>query len=79
MKPGPEDAPQPTRRRLLHTRLTFRKLVSAHEYDALGEDFENKEHELFGKGGFEKRVDRRVSGTEKQFGLYDSAQFTRRV
>jgi hypothetical protein len=35
----------------------FRKLVSAHEYSSLGEEFENKEHELFGEDGFEKMVD----------------------
>jgi len=56
----------------------FRKLVSAHEYDALGEDFENKEHELFGEDGFEKMVDK-VSGIEKQLGIYDLAQFTPKV
>ena len=53
----------------------FRKLVSAHEYDALGEAFENKEHELFGEDGFEHMVDK-VSGIEKQLGIYDLAQFT---
>jgi hemerythrin-like domain-containing protein len=26
----------------------FRKIVSKNEYDSLGEDFEKKEHELFG-------------------------------
>ncbi|WP_395741657.1 hemerythrin domain-containing protein [Prosthecobacter sp.] len=31
----------------------FRQIVSQHEYDSLGEDFEKKEHELFGKEGFE--------------------------
>jgi hemerythrin-like domain-containing protein len=56
----------------------FRKLVSAHEYDALGEDFENKEHELFGEDGFEKMVGR-VSRIEKQLGIYDLAQFTPKV
>ena len=53
----------------------FRKLVSAHEYDALGEAFEKKEHELFGEDGFEKMADE-VSGIEKQLGIYDLAQFT---
>ena len=53
----------------------FRKIVSAHEYDALGEDFEKKEHELFGEDGFEKMVDR-VSTIEKTLGIYDLAQFT---
>jgi hypothetical protein len=36
----------------------FRKIVSPHEFDSLGEDFEKKEDELFGEDGFEKVVDR---------------------
>jgi len=53
----------------------LRKVVSAHEYDALGEDFEKKEHELFGEGGFEKNVER-VAVIEKAFGIDDLAAFT---
>jgi hemerythrin-like domain-containing protein len=53
----------------------FRKIVSGHEYDSLGEDFEKKEHELFGDEGFEGMVDK-VSGVEKKLGIYDLAQFT---
>src|SRR6266700_3093694 len=53
----------------------FRKIVSLHEFDALGEDFEKKEDELFGEDGFEKVVDK-VAGIEKRFGIYDLAQFT---
>jgi hemerythrin-like domain-containing protein len=53
----------------------FRILVSANEYDSLGEDFEKKENELFGDDGFEKMVDK-VAGIEKKFGIYDLAQFT---
>ncbi len=53
----------------------FRKIVSPHEFDSLGEDFEKKEDELFGEGGFEKVVDR-VAGIEKRFSIYDLAQFT---
>jgi hemerythrin-like domain-containing protein len=53
----------------------FRGIVSAHEFDSLGEDFEKKEEELFGDDGFEKMVDK-VAGIEKQFGIYDLAQFT---
>ncbi len=56
----------------------FRLIVSAHEYAALGEQFEDKEHELFGEDGFEKMVDR-VAGIEKTLGIYDLAQFTPRV
>jgi hemerythrin-like domain-containing protein len=53
----------------------FRGIVSAHEFDSLGEDFEKKEDELFGDDGFEKMVDK-VAGIEKQLGIYDLAQFT---
>jgi hemerythrin-like domain-containing protein len=53
----------------------FRKIVSGHEYDSLGEDFEKKEHELFGKEGFEGMVEK-VAGIEKTLGIYDLAQFT---
>jgi hemerythrin-like domain-containing protein len=53
----------------------FRKVVGKHEYDALGDDFEKKEHELFGDDGFEKMVDR-VANIEKALGVYDLAQFT---
>lgn len=53
----------------------FRKLVTRNEYDALGEDFEKKEHELFGEDGFEKNVDE-VGRIEKALGIYDLAQFT---
>jgi hemerythrin-like domain-containing protein len=56
----------------------FRKIVSGHEYDSLGEEFEDKEHQLFGEDGFEKMVDR-VAGIEKALGIYDLAQFTPRV
>jgi hemerythrin-like domain-containing protein len=55
----------------------FRRIVSANEYDALGEDFEKKEHQLFGSDGFEKMVDR-VAGIEKKLGIYDLASFTPR-
>ncbi len=53
----------------------FRKIVSKHEYDALGEEFENNEQKLFGKGGFETMVDR-VATIEKALGIYDLEQFT---
>lgn len=56
----------------------FRKIVSAHEYDSLGEDFEKKEHELFGADGFETMVDK-VAAIEKELGIYDLAQFTPKI
>ena len=42
----------------------FRGIVSADEFDSLGEDFEKKEDELFGDDGFFKIVDR-VAQLEK--------------
>lgn len=56
----------------------FRKLVSKNEYDSLGEEFEKKEHTLFGEEGFEKTVEQ-VAGIEKMLGIYDLAQFTPKV
>jgi hemerythrin-like domain-containing protein len=53
----------------------FRGIVSAHEFDSLGEDFEKKEDELFGDDGFFKIVDR-VAAVEKKLGIYGLAQFT---
>lgn len=53
----------------------FRGIVSANEYDSLGDDFENKEHELFGEDGFEKMVDK-VASIEKSLGIYELSQFT---
>lgn len=53
----------------------FRKIVSPHEYDALGEEFETKEHALFGEDGFEKNVDD-VAKLEGVLGIYDLTQFT---
>jgi hemerythrin-like domain-containing protein len=55
----------------------LRRLVSAHEYDALGEAFEDEEHKKFGKEGFEGMVER-VAGLEKTLGIYDLKQFTPR-
>lgn len=53
----------------------LRTVVSHHEYDSLGEEFEKREHELFGADGFEKMVDR-IAGIEKMLGIDDLAQFT---
>jgi hemerythrin-like domain-containing protein len=53
----------------------FRKIVSEHEFDSLGEDFEKKEDQLFGDEGFFKIVDQ-VAGLEKKLGIYDLGQFT---
>ncbi|MBS1522865.1 MAG: hemerythrin domain-containing protein [Bacteroidetes bacterium] len=56
----------------------FRKIVSQHEYDALGEEFENNEHKHFGKDGFESNV-AKVAEIEKSLGIYDLSQFTPKV
>ena len=56
----------------------LRKVVSGHEFGALGEEFETKEQQLFGEDGFEKMVDR-VACIEESLGIYDLAQFTPRA
>ena len=53
----------------------FRKIVSHHEYDSLGEEFEDNEHKLFGKDGFETMVNK-VAEIEKTLGIYELKQFT---
>lgn len=50
-------------------------IMSKHEYDSLGEDFEKNEHKKFGEGGFEKFIDK-VAGIEKELGIYELSQFT---
>jgi len=56
----------------------FRGIVSAHEFDSLGEEFEKKEDELFGDDGFFKVVDQ-VADIEKKLGIYDLSKFTPNV
>jgi hemerythrin-like domain-containing protein len=56
----------------------FRKIVSEHEYDSLGEEFEDNEHKLFGNDGFETMVSK-VEDIEKSLGIYELSQFTPRV
>ena len=53
----------------------LRSVVSPHEYDALGEDFEKKEHEMFGEDGFERMV-ATVASYESMLGIDDLAKFT---
>ncbi|BAM89029.1 conserved exported hypothetical protein [Bradyrhizobium oligotrophicum S58] len=55
----------------------IKDVVSSHEYDAMAEDFEKKEHELFGADGFEKMT-ARVAALEQQMGIFDLNQFTPR-
>jgi hemerythrin-like domain-containing protein len=53
----------------------FRKLVSPQEYDALGDQFEARERQIFGGDGFDMARDQ-VQALEQQMGIYDLAQFT---
>jgi hemerythrin-like domain-containing protein len=55
----------------------LQKLVSAHEYDAMAEEFEKEERRQFGEDGFEKMT-ARVAQLEQQMGIYDLNQFTPR-
>lgn len=50
-------------------------IVSKHEYDAMGEQFERIERKTFAGDGFDMAVDQ-VTELEKQFGIYDISQFT---
>lgn len=51
------------------------KLISKHEYDSLGEDFEKIERQRFGGDGFDIAVDK-VATIEKALGIYDLNLFT---
>jgi hemerythrin-like domain-containing protein len=56
----------------------LRDIVSGHEFDAIGDEMEKREHEHFGEDGFEKAV-AQVAELEKKVGLYELAQFTPRT
>ena len=51
------------------------KIVSPHEYDAMGEQFESIERKTFGGDGFDIYVDK-AAALERSLGIYDLAQFT---
>ena len=51
------------------------KIVTPHEYDAMGEQFEKIERQTFGGDGFDIYLDK-VAALEKQLGIYDLSQFT---
>jgi hemerythrin-like domain-containing protein len=51
------------------------EIMSHHEYDALGEQFERREKQIFHGDGFERAVDE-VDQIEKLVGIEDLAQFT---
>jgi hemerythrin-like domain-containing protein len=52
----------------------FHSIVSPEEYARLGDQFEDREQALFGKGGFEKIV-AEVTKLEKTLGIWELAQF----
>ena len=52
----------------------IRGLMTEKEYDELGEQFEEREHELFGECGLEDSG--KVAAFEKTLGIYDLSQFT---
>jgi hemerythrin-like domain-containing protein len=51
------------------------KIVTSHEYDAMGEQFEKIERTTFGGDGFDIYLDK-IEALEKKLGIYDLAQFT---
>jgi len=53
----------------------FRSIVTGAEYEELGEQFEDREHQLLGEHGFEAAV-AEVAGLEAQLGIADLAGFT---
>jgi len=53
----------------------LRRVVTAKEFDEMGDRFEDKEHQLFGEHGFENIVTQ-VAEFEKTLGIYDISQFT---
>ncbi|HXK25098.1 MAG TPA: hemerythrin domain-containing protein [Myxococcota bacterium] len=53
----------------------FRDVIGRAAYRDLGEQFEDKEHELFGEHGFETVVGE-VADLERSLGIYDLASFT---
>ena len=56
----------------------FHSIVSAEEYRKLGEEFEEREQFLFGKGGFEKIVEE-LGVLEKAVGINELTQFTPKI
>jgi len=55
----------------------FQQIVSKSEYKEMGEKFEDEEHKLFGKSGFNGIVSQ-VSDIEKALNIYDLSKFTPR-
>lgn len=57
--------------------IAFRKLLPPKELDALGDQFEDQEHELLGANGFEKAL-AEVERLEKALDIADLGHFTAR-
>jgi hemerythrin-like domain-containing protein len=53
----------------------LREIMKPKEFDAMGEQFEEREHQLFGEHGFENIV-AQVAELEKGLGIYDLGRFT---
>jgi hemerythrin-like domain-containing protein len=53
----------------------FKTIVTQQEYNRLGDLFEEREQQLFGKNGFEKIVEE-VAAIEKALGIYELSKFT---
>ena len=53
----------------------LRSIVSAHEFDAMGDDMEDQEKKHLGDDGFEKTA-AHIAELERQVGIADLRQFT---
>ena len=56
----------------------FKEVIGAKRYKELGDVFEDREHKMFGKEGFEG-VLAQVADLEKQMGIYDLNVFTPKI
>jgi hypothetical protein len=56
----------------------IRSVMTAKEFDEMGDRFEEREHQLFGEHGFEDVV-AQVAEFEKTLGIYELHQFTAKV
>jgi hemerythrin-like domain-containing protein len=56
----------------------FKRTLTPKEYDQLGDVFEDREHELFGKEGFDGIIVK-IAEIEKSLGIYDLSKFTPKV
>jgi hypothetical protein len=54
------------------------QIVSKHEFNSMGEDFEKREHKLFGQDGFQEYLDK-ITYIEKQLDLFELSKFTPRA